>query len=337
MNHNQKLNRTRLHKFVKDWLNEQGNHDYTNPEIQRNIEQYGVVIGGTRYFNRLHWVFAGQQLELDWPSRDHGPIKDIKVLLEHIDYLVLYKPAGVVVQAGAGHQKDNLVEWLLEHYPEQRLFDTTKFPSRGLVHRLDKLTQGVILVARNDTALLHFQNQFRDRLVHKKYLALVEGVLIDNIHIKNYQCRSKSNPIANKLFWSESHALSYDPKSRFAESVFKPLFFSRELDQTLVEVNIKTGRMHQIRLQAQAINHAVVHDPKYPKTTFSIPKSVTQYEPEFELGIYRQQEEDIHQLNLQEFTELRHSIFGDTQFCLLSNYLELQDPLGKTLKIIYKK
>ena len=69
----------------------------------------------------------------------------------------------------------------------------------------------------------------------------------------------------------------------------------------------------------------------------SIPKSSVQVSSDFETGLYKYAEEDIHQTNLPEFTELKNSIFGNTQFCLLSNFLEVKDTLGKTLKIVYRK
>ena len=300
----------RLHKYVKQYLAEQGNHDYTSPEIQRNIEQYGVKIGKQIITNRLHWVHPPQKLDFDWPLRSHGDFDKIREIVKTEQYLVLYKPPGVVVQAGDGHMQDNLVNWLIKQYPEQAQFDTNATPTAGLAHRLDKLTQGVLLVARNPDTLQYFQDQFRQRKVVKKYLALVHGELTQRLHVKNYQSRSKVNPVRNVLFWSKEEATSYDDKSRFAESIFRPLFICRQTNRTIVEVHIKTGRMHQIRLQAQALNHALVQDPKYPKQQMSIPASAIASNQKFTTGVYKESSSEVHNIPEVEFSQLKESIFG---------------------------
>ena len=330
-----KTKKIRLHKYLRDYLHGQNNYDYSNPEIARNIGEYGVRIDGTLTQNRLAWVLPGQALEFDWPRRSHGDFSRVGVLAETDRYLVLYKPSGIVVQPGAGHEKDNLVTWLLEHYPHQHEFDPTRYPTRGLVHRLDKPTQGILLVAKDETTLNFFQDQFRARQVEKKYLAVVSGVWSEQVEIKNHQARSQANPTKNKLFWSAREALDYDAKARFAHSFFRPLFVSREAKRTLVEVRIMTGRMHQIRLQAQALGHALVYDPKYPQTQASIPKRSLVSTGDFDEGVWRTEAEEVHHIGTREFTELQKSIFGETEFCLLSNYLALQAPTGDRLRIQY--
>jgi RluA family pseudouridine synthase len=328
-----KNNRIRLHKYVKEYLASINNTDYTSPEIQRNIENYGVSVDGVFYRNRLQWVYPHQTLIVDWPARNHGDIEEIKILIDTQDYMVIFKPPGLVVQSGAGHQVINLVNWLLQNYPEQSDFDSEIYPTRGLVHRLDKLTQGILIVAKNMETLEFFQNQFRERKVIKKYLAVVDGVMINSVHIKNYQARSKSNPTKNIIIWDKEDALKYSDKSKFAESIFTPLFFSRESDKTLVEVQIFTGRMHQIRLQAQSLNHSLIADPKYPKIQAGIPKEFIQITNDFETGIFRTEQDNIYNLSKKEFEELQKSIFGEVEFCLLSNYIKLQSPKGEVIEI----
>lgn len=330
-----KKNRIRLHKYLRDYLHARNNYDYSNPEIARNIEAYGVRLDGVLTQSRLAWVIPGQELTFDWPERNHGDFSRVKVLETTEKYLLLYKPSGVVVQPGAGHEKDNLVTWLLENYPEQAAFDPETYPTRGLVHRLDKLTQGLLLVARDEATLQFFQDQFRARQVEKKYLAVLSGVLTETFEIKNYQARSQNNPTKNKLFWSAKEALTYDEKARFAHSAFTPLFVSRETDRTLAEVKIMTGRTHQIRLQAQALGHALVADGKYPRVQSSIPKSAWQMSTEFDTGLRRMETSDLHHINGEEFGELQVSIFGATEFCLLSNCLALEAPDGSPLRRQY--
>ena len=321
-----KKNRIRLHKYLRDYLHARNNYDYSNPEIARNIEAYGVRLDGVLTQSRLAWVIPGQELSFDWPERTHGDFSRVKVLETTEKYLLLYKPSGVVVQPGAGHEKDNLVTWLLENYPEQAAFDPETYPTRGLVHRLDKLTQGLLLVARDEATLKFFQDQFRARQVEKRYLAVLHGTLTEAVEIKNYQARSKNNPTKNKLFWSAEQAQAYDKNARFAHSVFTPLFISREINCSLVEVQIMTGRMHQIRLQAQALGYALVSDGKYPLTRPSIPRDAWQTTPDFKEGLRRTQVTELHHIPSLEFSQLQVSIFGEVEFCLLSNYLSLQAP-----------
>ncbi len=330
-----KTTKVRLHKLVKETLKNQKNFDYTNPEIQRNIAEYGVLVEGKLIKNRLEWVYFHQHIQIDWPKRDHGNFDDVKILQETGEYLILYKPPGIVVQAGSGHQQDNLVEWLVKNVPSQKKFNTESYPTRGLVHRLDKLTQGVLLVAKDEQSLAFFQKQFRERQVQKKYFALLEGELTHDYHIKNYQSRNKANPVKNKFFWSKQQALAYDEKSRYAESYFRPHYICRELSQTIAEVEIKTGRMHQIRLQAQAINHAVVGDPKYSKIQADIPKTAIQTADKFDTGLFKKKTSIIHNINKREFLELKLSLFGQTDFCLLSNKLKLKTPSGENLEVKY--
>lgn len=328
-----KHGKIRLHKFVKDYLKQIGNNDYTNPEIQKNIQQYGVLVDGQKVVNRLEWILPGQKISINWPQRSHGDFSKIKVLTEDKDFLVIYKPPGIVVQPGAGHQDHNLVSWLVDNYPQQKNFNPQTYPTLGLVHRLDKLTQGILLVAKNEATLNFFQDQFRSRKVKKKYLAVVNGLMTDNYHIKNYQARSIKNPTKNILIWDMQSAMEYDPKSRFAESYFKPLFICRALNKSIVEVDIKTGRMHQIRLQAQSINHSLIQDPKYQKINATIPKAKIFETDDFPVGLYKEPSKDVHNIPEQEFNELQHSIFGEVEFCLLSNFLELKKPNGEILTV----
>lgn len=324
----------RLHKYLRDHLRVHENFEYSVPEISRNIARYGVQVDGVFTDNRLAWVLPGQKITYSWPQRESGDLTQIKVLQETTDHLLLYKPPGVVVQPGAGHQRVNLVNWLLANYPEQAGFSAQDYPTRGLVHRLDKQTQGLLLVARTSEALQFFQDQFRARQVVKKYLAVVTGVWLEAVEIKNYQARSKAAPTKNKFFWNAQEALNYDLKARFAHSFFRPLFVSRESKNTLVEVQIMTGRMHQIRLQAQALNHALVGDPKYFAASKPLPAS-SSGGATFDSGWRGQPVEDITHINGLEFRQLQTSIFGSSEFCLLSNYLALKDFGGETLEFKY--
>lgn len=263
-----KLNQTRLHKFIAQHRSLRG--EYTIGDIQNNIEKYGVFIDNQLVRNRLQWVFEGQKVELaNWPERKKGDLSRIRIVDEQEDFVVLFKPSGVVVHPGAGQVTGTLLDWILENVPGQKelLQDApitdNAHVSAGLVHRLDKDTAGLILVAKTLTAHTGLQNLFRDRKVQKHYLAVMSGNLTQRVELKGYQCRDKRNPRLQKFFVREKEALQYDPKARFSYSVFQPLQYDQSSDQTLVNVQIHTGRMHQIRVQAQYLGHPILNDPLY--------------------------------------------------------------------------
>jgi 23S rRNA-/tRNA-specific pseudouridylate synthase len=136
-------------------------------------------------------------------------------------------------------------------------------PVSGLVHRLDKDTQGLLLVAKNLESFHKLQDQFRSRNVVKKYLAVVDGIVDQQIHLGNWQARSLSNPIEQKFFWTESDAFGYSKDARHAESIIEPLFVCKESNQSIIQVQIKTGRMHQIRIQCLALGFPLTNDKAY--------------------------------------------------------------------------
>lgn len=311
---------------------------------------------------RLQWVFPDENTDINhWPERGGGNLSDIQIVEETKNYLVVYKPHNLAVQPGTGHAQDNLVNWLIKHYPEQeQLLYQSSFhqnrpeavveakevlnPTAGLVHRLDKDAQGILLVARSLPMLDYFQDQFRNHTVKKKYLAVLGGLLGEEVEVKSWQVRDRRNPIRQKLFWSEVEAKNYDEKSRYAESTFRPKVQCPELNQTLVEVEIRTGRMHQIRLQTEGLGFPLVEDKVYGKQ-HSIPpapldRGVSGAKQNSVSLTFRQefniQEEAVKNIDAVKtpiniefssqnyFLYLKQKIFGEVDFCLLSNYLEVE-------------
>ncbi len=318
----------RLHKAVKQHLKVQSNLDYSSPEIQKNIAEYGVLVDQQLVFNRLEWVYPWQVLSIDhWPNRPKGNLEGIRVLEETDNYLLLFKPPNLVVQPGTGHREDNLLHWLIKHYPEQEdLLYQSSFhgdyrvqkkvvnPSAGLVHRLDKDAQGLLLVARNLTTLNFFQDQFRQRKVTKKYLVVLHGLLQQEVVIRGYQARSQREPVRQIWLWTELGAKKYPEEARDSHSQFRPLVLCSELQQTLVEVQIFTGRMHQIRLQAETLGFPLVGDELYNTVKLNNHQLVTNY---WQLG----PELNLSDLSAIDFQNLKFRLFGDVDFCLLANEL----------------
>jgi len=175
----------------------------------------------------------------------------LNIVYEDKDVIVVDKPAGLTVHPGAGQKNCTLVNGLLAHYP--LLKDVGDDPTRpGLVHRLDKDTSGLMIVAKNNSAFEWLKNQFQQRKVEKKYLALVAGEPKESSGtIKTFLTRSKSDPTKQKVGQTGKEAITlYKTVKKFE-------------DYTLIEAVPKTGRMHQIRVHLAWLGCPVAGDKKY--------------------------------------------------------------------------
>ncbi len=184
--------------------------------------------------------------------------KHIKIIFENDDFLVIDKPAGLSAHPSSNEPKGTLVNWLLAHYPPIRsvgdLLENRNIRP-GIVHRLDKDTSGVMVVAKNQPTFLWLKKQFQQHLVIKKYITLVNGVpKEDSGKIELNIARSKSDPTKNIAARSKD-------VGRYALTYWKVL--KRYPDHTLLEVTPKTGRLHQIRVHLKAVGLPVSGDKKY--------------------------------------------------------------------------
>jgi 23S rRNA pseudouridine1911/1915/1917 synthase len=172
------------------------------------------------------------------------------VLHDDSDLIVIDKPAGMVVHPGAGHRQGTLVNALLHHVDDLSGIGGEERP--GIVHRLDRGTSGLMVVAKNDAAHRELSRQFQEREVQKTYLALVWGVAqagrrIDLPIGRDAKDRQKMSTRAR----------------RSREAVTRIIHAEPLRGVTLVEVAIDTGRTHQIRVHLSAIHHPVVGDATY--------------------------------------------------------------------------
>ncbi len=204
------------------------------------------------------------------PDRSLGD--KIKIVFENEDFLVIDKSAGISVHPSASEYKGTLVNWLLYHYPPiKSVGDPAPFALAkgaglrpGLVHRLDKETSGLMVVAKNPKMFIWLKNQFKKHRVVKKYLALVNGnPAVDNGQMDSNIVRSRSDPTKNTV--SRSKTLG-----RTALTFWKVL--KRYAGYTLLEVTPKTGRMHQIRVHLKSIGLPVSGDKKYTSGKSQNPK-----------------------------------------------------------------
>jgi 23S rRNA pseudouridine1911/1915/1917 synthase len=174
----------------------------------------------------------------------------LAILYQDADLAVLDKPAGMVVHPGAGHSTGTLVNALLHHMPDLSGIGGELRP--GIVHRLDRGTSGVMVVAKHDAAHQELSRQFQDREVEKEYIALVWGEVQAGRRIDAAIGRDAAN--RQKM----------SARARHARSAVTRITRARRLPGlTLCQVAIHTGRTHQIRVHLSAIGHPIVGDSLY--------------------------------------------------------------------------
>jgi 23S rRNA pseudouridine1911/1915/1917 synthase len=246
--------------------------DLSRMRIQELIEARLVLIDG-KPTKGAHRLRLGEKIAVHAQSRP--PLRaeaesiPLDVLYEDADVIVVNKPAGMTVHAGAGNTRGTLVNALLGR--GQSLSQGGDALRPGIVHRLDKETSGVILVAKNDFAHAKLAEQFRQRTVKKTYIALVEGLLNEkqgrielpigrDLHRRTRMAVHRQKP-ASALRKDAARSAVLPGNAREARTDWRTL---AEVDgTTLVEVQLHTGRTHQIRVHFSAVKHPVVGDTLY--------------------------------------------------------------------------
>jgi len=240
------------------------------PEFSRSRIQ-GLISGGRVDVNGHPARKAGQSLELDsWVTVRIPPTVSVDIVPEDIpldivfennDLIVVNKAAGMVVHPAAGHSSGTLVNAVLGYSPNLEGIGGEERP--GVVHRLDKDTSGLILMAKNERAHRWLQDQFRLRKVNKAYLALVDGKPpTPSGRVEAFIGRDPKN--------RKRMAIVSEKKGR--EAISEYLTVEEFNEHTLLEVHPHTGRTHQIRLHCAFINCPIAGDQVYgrKKSTINI-------------------------------------------------------------------
>jgi 23S rRNA pseudouridine1911/1915/1917 synthase len=230
--------------------------------VQELIEASLILLDG-KPAKGAQKLRAGQRIEVQAPERP--PILaepesiPLTVLYEDDDLLVIDKPAGMIVHAGAGVARGTLVNALLGR--GQALSQGGDALRPGIVHRLDKETSGVILVAKNDHAHAKLGEAFRARTMKKTYIALVQGLLTGE-HGR-IDLPIARDPVKRTRMTTQRKAWHGEVLSNPREARTDWRALARIDSTTLVEVQLHTGRTHQIRVHFSALKHPVVGDTLY--------------------------------------------------------------------------
>ncbi|MBT9169161.1 MAG: Ribosomal large subunit pseudouridine synthase D [Syntrophomonadaceae bacterium] len=223
--------------------------------VQKLIDQNLILVDGVPQ-KANYRLRAGQSVEISLPDVTPATVLAeeiaLNILYEDEDLLVLNKPKGLVVHPAAGHLSGTLVNALLYHCDDLSGISGEARP--GIVHRLDKDTSGVLLVAKNDHAHRNLSEQFKEHSVTREYVAIVHGNLA-------------------LAFGSIDASIARDPRERKKMSVAPAAKGRRALTHfsvlerfdgyTYLACRLETGRSHQIRVHLASIGHPVVGDPLY--------------------------------------------------------------------------
>jgi 23S rRNA pseudouridine1911/1915/1917 synthase len=244
----------RLDKFLTDQL-----PSHSRSQLQKLIKQ-GLVTVNKQTVSPKHSLNTGDLVVVHelTPEETARPtesplFEQIVIIDEQPSYLVINKPAGLIVHPATSLPEPALTDWLIKKYPE--IVTVGEDATRpGIVHRLDKDVSGLLIVARDQTAFLHFKKLFQGRRLKKIYTAIAHGQVLRDAGVIDFLIERSAS----------GHKMAARPKNqegKVSETHFEVQ--KRFIHYTLLQILIKTGRTHQIRAHLAAYSNPIVGDNLY--------------------------------------------------------------------------
>ncbi len=239
---------------IDSYLSSNEDLDLTRAKIQNLIKTGNILVNGEKIKNSYK-VNIGDEIDINYVEEEisvEGEDIPLDIVYEDDDILVINKPSGMVVHPSVGNTSGTLVNALVNY---SKLSKVNGEFRPGIVHRIDKDTSGLLVVAKNDKAHLFLSEELKEHKIKRKYIALVHGqIKFDNGTVdapigRDKNDRKKMSVTANN--------------SKEAVTHFRVL--DRYKNTTLIECELETGRTHQIRVHMKYINHTIVNDPLYSK------------------------------------------------------------------------
>ena len=228
--------------------------DFSRTQIKKWIEEGRILVNGdlckpreTVHENDEIEINPIQEKKVSWDPQDIG----FDVNHETSDFIIVNKPAGLVMHPGSGCYDGTLANGLINKFPELE-----NLPRCGIVHRLDKDTSGILLVAKNNAFRNYFINEMQERRVIKKYIAVVSGDTLGSFEINDAIGRDKSNRTKMSIRQDGKEALTY---VKLKEKIG---------NYSILDIRIETGRTHQIREHLASKKLPIIGDKTYdPRRT----------------------------------------------------------------------
>lgn len=240
---------------IDQYLSKLEDLELSRAKIQKMIKDEKILVNGLKVKNSYIPIIDDEITLL--PFEEEITIKpediDINVVYEDNDVMVVYKPSGMVVHPSETKLSGTLVNGLMNY--SKKLSSVNGEFRPGIVHRIDKDTSGLLLIAKNDKAHNSLAEQLKNKTVTRKYVALVSGII-------NHDTGTIDAPIGRDPKDRKKMTVT-STNSKDAITHFKVL--ERYKNSTLIECILETGRTHQIRVHMKYINHPVVNDPIYTK------------------------------------------------------------------------